>query len=184
MQSVTLSCGEVVVVQRLAPMLQSLIIDQSRQMHPPPDPKQYQRPLANAAIEGALEPAEMNPEYNAAVAKATLQQSTHLINKFLQCGVVNQVEDEENEVTVARYADQLAMIRAAVGQLDAPNDFQAVVLYILIQSPEDRTNILKAAQGRLTQEDVERASALFRRKLQRNARDDAPEGTASPGLSA
>jgi len=184
MQSVTLSCGEVVVVQRLAPMLQSLIIDQSRQMHPPPDPKQYQRPLANAAIEGALEPAEMNPDYNAAVNQARLHQALYVTNKILQCGVVTQVENEETEATVARYADQLAMIRTAVGQLDAPNDFQAVVLYILIQSPEDRSNILKAAQGTLTQEDVERAAALFRRKLQRSARDDAPEGTQTPGIPA
>lgn len=179
MQPVTLSCGETVLVTRIAPMLQSLILQQSREVHPTPDPKPFQRPMANAASPDLLEPAEMNPEYVKAVNEARAQQVLYFYDKALRCGIVAQVEGEETTATVERYRPQLTLIRAALGELDAVDDWQAVVLYILIQTSDDRSMIIKAAQGTLTQEDVERAAALFRRDLQRRARAGDGEPSAA-----
>jgi len=180
---VTLTSGVTVRVRRLSPILLQQIAERAKTLYPLPDPAGYRVPLKNAAEPGLYEPVEMNPDYRAAQRDAILQQNAWYWDKVLRCDVVDSVAGESREETLARLGGRLDIYRAALGELDAKDDWQALVLYELIQSADDRALIVKAAQNTLTQGDVDAAAESFRRYLQRASGTRHREEQGAPGVS-
>lgn len=182
-----LSSGETVVVKRLSPFAQQAMMGKAKQLCPDPDPEAYRRPLANAAMEGLKEPAESNPAYGEAKRKAVLEQTREFRQMVFRSGVVLGVRDEAGEIeaheaTVARYAEQLAQLRAVI-DLPEADAWLATLLYCLIGTHKDAQDIVQAAQGALvTEGDIAAAMDSFRRPVRRSIPQPHPDPQDPQGI--
>ncbi len=160
---VPLDSGVVVHVRPISPFMRALLVEEARAQHPDPDSQQYRKPLKNAVREGLTEPPEENPEYGLAVEQAARAQNRHLVNSFIDAGVVVGA-DPSREAVLEHFAADLARIRQG---RDLPEDnWFVLVKYHLIASQDDIQRIINAANDALTEEDIRAAAAIFQRKVE------------------
>ena len=176
-----LDSGEIVYVRPLPPFMRQLLVQESRLIHPDPKPEDFIRPLANAAREGATEPAALNPDYLAAKVKVQDERTNWLYNAVIKQDVVVDTP-EGREATLARYAHRMAQLRKKVQTLPYEDEWQAVVLLCIVGGPADILRIGNAALDTLTEADIKAGIAFFRRHVQRNgaARDHREPGASRP----
>lgn len=158
---VRLDSNEIVYVRRLSPLSQQILIEKAKAVFPPPDPKDYIKPLSDIApnaLEGVMIPADQNPEYAKALNAAKFKQNSWVLEQFLDMNLVVNTP-EGREVTIARYASRLAAVRQH-GELP-PDEWKATVLHGLMTTWHDRTIIGNAATGLLTGEEVRLAMTTF-----------------------
>ena len=160
-----LDSGETVLVRRLSPYTRQGLFVRAEELHPYPDKKAFEKPLADVvanAMPGLMMPAEDNPDYKAAFHEAKLQQAKWFNDAVIESGVVEDSK-EGRELTIERYKPRIQHLRTLMKLPD--DEWQATVLHGLITTREDRVRIIKASNETLTEEEIRVAMRSFRRSL-------------------
>lgn len=155
--AVKLAGGETVYVDRLSVYFRQMMLDDTRRVYPDPDPKLYEKPMANAFAEGAMMPAEENDVYKRLKLEARSKQTSLLNRRILQAAVVDA--EGGRDALLERYGGLLEQ-RRRLAELPG-DDWQALVLAVLVTTDEDVDAILKAAINDVKEEDVQRAIQSF-----------------------
>lgn len=161
-----LDSGEVVRVKPTSPFARALILQEAFRLHPDPDPKDFERPLENAAREGAVEPVDLNPDYVKARNAAQDARTNYVYNATIKQGVVVDTP-EGREATMARYALELARLKKSATIPDEWDEWLVVVLLCIVRSAADVIRIGNAANEALTEVDILAGVRMFRVPLQR-----------------
>lgn len=154
---VDLDCGETVYVDRLGLYYRQLMLEKAKESHPDPDPKQYEKPLKDAFVEGTMLPADANDDYLKAKAEARVRQNDLVNRMVIQCAVVDA--EAGKAALLERYAGLLAQRRTFAQLPD--EDWQALVIGVLVTTDSDRNSVLKAAVDQVTEDDVLRGLRAF-----------------------
>lgn len=148
--------------------------DRARKLYPLPDAKHYERdlPAEDALVPGQKLSGEDHPEYVAAVRRAEKSQAD-----YLNAGILHlALEFKEPKADIIdRYRPVLERKREVI---DLPTDeWRATLLHGVLESPEDITTVLAAAQDNLPLEGGEMVGAcrMFRPQGQRGTAGRLPE---------
>ncbi len=162
---VTCDSGDIAIVRPFSPLAYHAFVVEAERLYPPPNEADYVQPLENAAVEGLTVPAKDNPKYTEAAVAAMRQQVNWTYLAVIRSGVVIDTE-EGQEATIERYRPQIDILREQAGVEE--DGWLATVLYGVIRTQRDILNIVSAARGSLTQEEIRAAVEAFRRPIQRN----------------
>lgn len=179
---VPLSCGETLLVKTLSPFLRQALLEQAKTEHPEPDPEPYRKPLQNSLDPSLKEEATDNPAYVAERSKALTKQLFAFSEKVIRAGIAVAVKGEDREITIQRYAAQLAEIRAMLPNIPS-DDWLATVMCCLVTDANDVALLRETSNELLTQEEIAQAADSFRRKVQRRKRVANPSSSISSGIS-
>jgi len=177
---ILLDSGELVYVQPLNPYFRQAISDQARDLYPDPDPKAYEKPMANALIDGMMLPGHENPDYITAYQQAQIKQRNHTHLAVMLAAVVDTPEGWEQ--TLRRYARRLAYNRQAARLPD--DDWQALVLSVLVVTLDDINAILAAAMDTIKEDEVRRGLRTLRFPVRQFATGSGDGRAAAPDLSS
>ncbi len=165
---VALDVGEVLLVQSLSPYVRAQLWDVANGVYPDPDAAPYEREVPNAAVPGMKTPADQNEEYRRLKASASIQRLAYFYELLIDAGCVVDTVDG-HEVTLARYADDLAHVRRIMKLEGERNDFQDCVKYVLLRSGVEIRAVANAGNASLTNEEVMRGIRSFRYYVERSA---------------
>ena len=160
-----LDSGETVYVKPLSIPLLYALMDKSATEYPYPDPKPYEKALDSAITfePGQTLPATHNEEYRTLCAKADdRRRRWQNVQIVLLCVMV-----EDKAALLVKYADTIKTVGKVI---DLPEDeWEAVLLYCVLSSAHDYTQIVLAANGSMvvTEEGVRGAWRIFQPTLQR-----------------
>ena len=174
---VPLNSGDIAYVRPLSPYVRMTLFRQCEELFPDPDPKPFEKPLANAFDATLTEAAENNPAYKAALLKARTLQLNKLYELIIDSGVVVDTH-EGKAVTLRRYQARLDALRRV---MTLPDDaWLATVKYALITNKGDIRRIADATNEALTPEDIAAGVAAFQRDLQWRNPDEHPDQAPAP----
>lgn len=177
---IPLSIGEAAWVTPISEYARGKLLERAEQEFPYPDPKPFEVEIdpERSAIPGTKIPAKDNPEYQE-LCKAVMVKRISWHTD--QCILVATHFDDEAGL-VKRYADELAMLGKL---LQLPEDpWEATLLYVLLQTPEDRRQVISAITGRmaLTEEEKRDSLRIFRPQISGNGHPNGTRPEESPNL--
>lgn len=178
---VQLDNGEVVLVRPLSPFAHVALLNQIRTDNPLPDPELYRKPLQNALNPDDKEPADLNDEYVKLKAGAQKLQQANFVDAVIKAGVVEKIDGEDREATLRRYADNIAIKRAAIRGLPE-DDWLTCVVVCLITTQDDIIRIVEWGGGSLTKEEIARAIAGFRSSVRRRSANHPNRNQGASGV--
>ncbi|MDX2137604.1 MAG: hypothetical protein SF123_05870 [Chloroflexota bacterium] len=159
---VALDSGTVAWVSPMSPFTQRQILKRAEVLYPLPDPKQYEQPLPDAAVEGDVIPAEMNPAYQHEVERIKAARTDYLV----EVAILTHIEFPDGEAALLeRFEQRLLSLRRFA---DLPHDdWEALVKFVLLTSKDDMSRVMQVIQERLplTQGEVIDGMRFFRPAL-------------------
>lgn len=138
------------------------LIQAFNKSNPMPDKKAYEIPVAteDASFEGQTLSADSNPEYQKVMADRRIALSEYLTSAFLVG--YTEFPDYTEQDLIDKFA---RIIKRKRRVLDMPTDeWEATLLFALIENPKDQGLILSAVESRLPveMEDVIDNVKIFR----------------------
>jgi hypothetical protein len=171
--------GVTLLVATLNPYLRSSLYDKAVSQFPDPDPKPFEKPLPDAAVEVII-PATENIEYVKLLRVAKLRQLARFYEYVIDAGaVVDTAEGKAN--TLAEFSRELAQARSMLDLAGERDDFQDLVKYVLLQSGEEIRTVANCATDSLTSREVMLGIQSFQYYCERSPAGENTYRKTAPG---
>lgn len=162
-----LDSGETVHVRPRSFTVRRALTEKAEKLFPLPDKSEYEEEIdpSLTVFPGEKKPADQNPEYRQLLIEAQVRQTSWINDQFIK--LICDFPEGKGKL-IKKYTDERKMLSEVI---EIPADeWEATLFFCLIQTDDDRNNILKAGTSnlQLTEEEIRDGMRMFRPVLRGN----------------